>query len=534
MSRDSSQMANINYKAFLWPLSIGLITVLFNIRWLEVYHLLNAPQADSLVYLTEAYRDYWAMRNLEFRFLFEKYIVLGNQHVSPLLWWFAALFFFIFGPDPINAYLVIALAYLIWIGGVVYLAWQVLQDRHYVIACGLLAAVLPSVAIHGLRHFMLDFVAAAPFIWSTAFLVKSDLMLKRRDVLIYSALVAVTVLFRTTTIVYFISHIAILIIQAIMRKRHPHYRNILLAAVLVTLGCGWFIFPNLQRILDYYGYWASEASIANPDISFESNIKFYLEQVAVFHMPKGGGSAVLALTGAAICILSVKLYVRKTARDMLTTDWFEKVSTIVMLALVPTICLSLYSSRTSSVDYPFIAAYLMFPLFLWRTVFINTNWFWLPVMMLILTLGYTQARFLIGAPSMTGGNNDFREREVLRVIFADAQKQGLNTIKLGNTSIHQHNSLSYQYWTLANYFPRWRGRLMGVPIGRTEVPGELAKMNSSADYVITLGNYQAEWHPNNRAAPAANRLLVEHYGMRALPVQFDLPDGTTLTILARQ
>jgi hypothetical protein len=154
--------------------------------------------------------------------------------------------------------------------------------------------------------------------------------------------------------------------------------------------------------------------------------------------------------------------------------------------------------------------------------------------MLILTLGYTQARFLIGAPSMTGGNNDFREREVLRVIFADAQKQGLNTIKLGNTSIHQHNSLSYQYWTLANYFPRWRGRLMGVPIGRTEVPGELAKMNSSADYVITLGNYQAEWHPNNRAAPAANRLLVEHYGMRALPVQFDLPDGTTLTILARQ
>ncbi|MDG1143568.1 MAG: hypothetical protein P8N92_02820, partial [Burkholderiales bacterium] len=534
MSGDNSQMVNITHRVFLWPLSVALIVVLLNMQWLELYHLLNAPQADSLVYLTEAYNDYWAMRNLEFQFLFEKYVVSGNQHVSPLLWWFAALSFFIFGLDPANAYMVIALAYLVWVSGVVFLAWQVLQDRQYAIACGLLAAFLPSVVIHGLRHFMLDFVAAAPFIWSTAFLIKSDLLVKRRDVLIYSGLVAITVLFRTTSIVYFISHIAILIIQAIMRKRHPHYRNMILAALIVTLGCGWFIFPNLQRILDYYGYWASEASIANPDISFVSNMKFYFEQVAAFHMPKGGGSAVLALTGVAISILSVKLYFQKDARGVLTNEWLEKILTIVALALVPTICLSFYSSRAPSVDYPFVAAYLLFPLFLWRTVFIKTNWFWLPVMMLVLTLGYTQTRFLIGSPPMTSGNNDFREREVLRVIFADAEKQGLNAIKLGNTSIHQHNSLSYQYWTLVNYFPRWRGRLTGVPIGRTGAPETLAKMNSSADYVITLENYQAKWHPNNRAAPAANRLLVEHYGMRALPVQFALPDGTTLKILARQ
>jgi len=164
----------------------------------------------------------------------------------------------------------------------------------------------------------------------------------------------------------------------------------------------------------------------------------------------------------------------------------------------------------------------------------KTDWFWLPAMILVLTLGFTQARFLIGSPLMSGGNNDFREREVLKVIFTDAEKKGRNIIALGNTSIHQHNSLSYQYWTLANYFPRWRGRVKGVPIGRTEIPEELAKMNSHADYVITLENYKADWHPNNRAAPAANRLLVEYYGMRALPAQFALPDGTTLKVLARQ
>ena len=75
---------------------------------------------------------------------------------------------------------------------------------------------------------------------------------------------------------------------------------------------------------------------------------------------------------------------------------------------------------------------------------------------------------------------------------------------------------------------------MGAPISRTEVPEELAKMNSSADYVITLGNYQVGWPPKNRAALDANRLLVEHYGMRVLPVHFDLPDGTILKILPQQ
>ena len=53
----------------------------------------------------------------------------------------------------------------------------------------------------------------------------------------------------------------------------------------------------------------------------------------------------------------------------------------------------------------------------------------------------------------------------------------------------------------------------GVPIGRTDSAEELAKMNSGANYVITLENYQADWHPNNKVAPAANDLLMEHYEM---------------------
>ena len=78
MSPNNSRLASIPYRTFLWPLLVGVIVVLVNMQWLQLYELLNAPQADSLVYLTEAYNDYWAMRNLEFPYLFEKYIIWGN------------------------------------------------------------------------------------------------------------------------------------------------------------------------------------------------------------------------------------------------------------------------------------------------------------------------------------------------------------------------------------------------------------------------------------------------------------------------
>lgn len=533
MSSSNSKLVNISFMAFFWPLLAGAIVVMLNTQWLQMYQLLNAPQADSLVYLTEAYNDYWAMRNLEFSYLFEKYITWGNQHVSPMLWWLAAISFFLFGLEPVNAYLVIALAYLVWISGVVYLAWNIYQDAQYATACGLIAALLPSVAFFGLRHFMLDFAAAAPFVWSTAFLIKSDLLTKRNNVVIYGVLAAITILLRTTSFVYFFSHVVIIIIQSVMRKRHPHYGNMALAVIVVVVGCGWFILPNLQRILDYYGYWAEQANIANSDITFVGNLNFYWDQLRGFHM-KNGFTAVLILTGIGIPLLTVKLYFQKIERGFAARQWLERILIIVALALIPTVCLSLYSSRAASVDYPFIAAYILLPILLWRAILIKSKSFWIPAMLLALTLGYAQGKFLIGAPLPSEGSKNFLERDVLKVIFADAERRGLKTVKLGNTAIHQHNSLSYQFWTLANYFPRWRGHLEGVPIGRTDSSEELAKMNSGADYVITLENYHANWHPNNKAAPAANDLLKEHYGMKALPAQFELPDGTTLKILTRQ
>jgi hypothetical protein len=217
-----TQETSFPLKVFILPLFIGTVIALLNIQWMQSFQLLNAPQADSLVYITESFNDYWSLKNGDISGLFKKYFLNGNQQTSPLLWWLATLAYFLLGLEPVNAYVVISVIYLIWIAGVIYLAWCIYPDSKYALACGLMAVFLPSVLSHGLRNFMLDFVAAAPFIWATAFLLKSDLGFKRGDVIIYSVLCGITILFRTTLAPYFLSHLFIIVFLAISQKRKPH------------------------------------------------------------------------------------------------------------------------------------------------------------------------------------------------------------------------------------------------------------------------------------------------------------------------
>ena len=150
----SSKATSIPLKVFLPPLIVGAVVTLLNLQWMQIFQLLNAPQADSLVYITESFSSYWSMRNGAFYDQFYKYVLSGGQQTSPLLCWLAALSYFLFGLSPVNAYLIIALIYLLWVAGVVYLAWCIVEDSKYALVCGLMAAFLPSVAAHGLRNFM--------------------------------------------------------------------------------------------------------------------------------------------------------------------------------------------------------------------------------------------------------------------------------------------------------------------------------------------------------------------------------------------
>ena len=110
-----TQETSFPLKVFILPLFIGTVIALLNIQWMQSFQLLNAPQTDSLVYMTESFNDYWSFKNGDISGLFKKYFLNGNQVTSPLLWWLAVLTYFLLGLDPVNSYLVIAIIYLIWI-----------------------------------------------------------------------------------------------------------------------------------------------------------------------------------------------------------------------------------------------------------------------------------------------------------------------------------------------------------------------------------------------------------------------------------
>jgi len=532
MIKHKDQKPSFSFKVCVLPIFYGTIIAALNIQWMKSFLLLNAPQADSLIYMNESFNDYWSFKNGDISELFNKYFWNGNQQTSPLLWWLAAFAYFLLGLDPVNAYLVISIIYLIWITGVIYLAWCIYPDSKYALACGLMVAFLPSAVSHGLRNFMLDFVAAAPFIWATAFLIKSDLGCKRIDVIIYSVLCGITVLFRTTLIPYFLSHLFIIGFLAIWEKRHPHYGNMLLAALIGTLICGGFIFPNIERIISYYGYWTTQTTTAGTPFSFFNNLSFYLNLINEFHL-KRFALAILLFISILATMRLIYMYRRNFVKLKQLKPVFNGLIILLPLAFVPTTILSIYSSRAASVDYPFIAVYLMVPTLLWRAISNRTQTFWIGAGIMILALGVTQANYLLKTKIEEVSAIDYREREVLSMILNDAQYKKKKDIVIGNTAIHQHNASSYQYWIAGNYFPRWRNHVKIASIGRTNSAKKLAEMNAKADYVITVENYKANWHPNNVVAPLANKILQSSNDMIYMPKNFKVPGDVTIRVLTK-
>jgi len=515
-----------NRLGYCIPILIGIFVILLNNQWLALFQLPNAPAGDSLVYMTESFNDYWLIRQWAFDDLIKKYFFVGNQINSPLMNLVTAITYLLFGLNPANAYLTIEILYLIWIATVIYLAFNIFNDKQFSIACGILAALLPSAGGHAIRHFMLDFSAAGPFMLATAFLIKSNLLHERRYVILYAILASITILFRTTSLMYFVSHIGIVLYFSLLQKKWPNFKNIAIAVLIVCLMCGIFILPNISRIIDYYTYWAGQAKLTQKT-SFIDNFIFYMRQLNSFHMLRPGFAVYLVITLTAVLVL-VK---RELSKKSDNANWkiYSPLIISLIIIVLPTIMLSLYSSRAATVDFIFIGAYLLIPTYLWRIIYPNSRYYWIPIILLIFAFARTEVKLLIQGELL-----DYREREVLNLILSDAEVRGLNTVTLGNTSIHQHNSLSYQYWTLANYFPRWTNRVKVAAIGRTTSAEELARMNKNADYVITLKNYNGEWHPNNIVAPEANRILQDKFSMKPLPAKFDLPDGVFVEILAQQ
>jgi len=516
----------------LWtPLILGLLVFIFNLQWMRLYSLQNAPAGDSLVYMTEACNDFWTFHSHGFSTVVAKYIHGGHQ-TSPLLWWLGGLAFLLLGLDPAVAFVVTGLGYLVWIAGVAQLAWRLAPDKRLSVAAGMAAALLPSAASQGLRNFMLDFIVAAPFIWATVFLLASDLFSRRREALFYGLCCGVTVLFRTTAAPYFASHVAILAILCLNQRRKPHLLNFAAALAIGSATAGWFLVTNFSRIISYYSYWMQEAKLTQNDPSFIGGLRFYIGQLPHFHFsPRLFAVFVLLILTGVVVGIAKSFFSQKASKRHLPE--FLPLLILVLLVGVPTVLLSCYPSRAATVDYPFVAGYLLLPLMVWALVLQRSRAFWFPAGIFLLGLALVQSKYLFTSPTADGRIVDYRERESIKNILIDADARRLARVKLGNTCIHQHNSLSYKYWILFSYFPRWQGLVDLASIGRTNSAEKLAKMNGDSDYVVTLDKYQADWHPNNKAAPLANQILRKSYGMVPLPETMQLPDGTQLIILTK-
>ena len=70
-----TQETSFPLKVFILPLFIGTVIALLNIQWMQSFQLLNAPQTDSLVYMTESFNDYWSLKNGDISGLFKKYFL---------------------------------------------------------------------------------------------------------------------------------------------------------------------------------------------------------------------------------------------------------------------------------------------------------------------------------------------------------------------------------------------------------------------------------------------------------------------------
>lgn len=514
-------------RLYIAPLLLGLLIIQLNLQWMRVYQTTNAPTADSLVYMTQAYKDYWTFRSEGMIPLLKKGTA-GNLQTSPLLWWLGGLSFLFFGLDPCNAYLVIGLAYLFWAAGVMYLAWQCKQHKLFVLLCGLLTLFLPSTVRpgFGIRSFLIDFPVSAPFIWATAFLLKSDLFRNRKFAAGYGLLVGVTILLRTTTFLYFLAHLVILVVICLNKRVWPHLWNAFLSGLIAFLVSGWFLLPNLPRIISYYTYWSKEAQKIQEATSFGSNLFHYLILFPNFHLSwwvfcAYGCFSLIAL----LFFLRKMVFHRKCIQELCITP-----AILISLVAVPTLILSFYSSRTVSVDYPFLAGYWILPLWMWVECVPDRRLFQYPIFLLLACFAIQHSHHLFRSPWKGAEAVDFKERLVLQTILEDAEKRGLPSVEVGNLNIHQHNSLSYHYWILANYFPEWRGRFTTTSLGRAESAKQLAEMNRFSDYVITILDYPENTHPNNRLAPEAKEIL-KGWGMQSLHRPIRLPDRTSVEVL---
>ncbi|MCI0719562.1 MAG: hypothetical protein L0338_11425 [Acidobacteria bacterium] len=511
-------------------------------QWLRRNTLVNPPSYDALVYQNQSYDDLYLIEKAGWTGYIKKY-TNGSWHVPPLYVTLATATHLLFGLDPANAYLVNTpfLFAFCW-GSFLLFRYAGARDWAALLAAGLVS-FSPATISFALRRFMPDYAAAAAYVWATAVLLQSHRLQRRRAVLLYGAIVSISLLLKSSLAIYYLPQAMLIAAWLLSRKTGDQssrrWANLARAAGLVVVMTGWFYAPNLPQIFSYYFGWAgSTSSITKTAAGIGStadSLLFYYRNVAQFHF---AGVGARWIWGSLAFIAALAMLGRWRTR----VGWKnERTAALLILLAGQYVVLAAYPSKVNVVDFSVVPFYFLVPV---SYAFSRPRWAgrrsWktmgvVVALVVLSALTLRQSVAVLSRPAPEDERQDWKVKETLGEILQHAEKTGLRQLVVGSTPVHPYYTCeNLRFYVLNGTFPDWREGFRMAVIGRAASAEELFSFVRTSDYVVTIDGWQGPSQlPNNHWAPQVNQWLSE--GQRGFSLLYEraIPKGSRVKVYTR-
>ena len=521
---------------FLILLSVFL--GLMSRQWIS-RNVLNSPSYDALVYQNQSYDDLHLLEQEGWKGYFKKY-QSGAWHVPPLYVTLGTFSYMLFGLHPINVYLVNVLFFFIFAWSTYLLFRYAKLNRYLALLSTLLVSLSPAILSYSMRHFTNDFAAASMFLFATAILLQTRQLRRRGLVIFYGIIVGCSLLIKSSLLPYYVPHVLILFRWLFAKGfQWPRFWNLSYLVPVLLVVAGWFYLPNMITILGYYWGWTgtkSEVTKAAAGITdtLDSSL-FYFRNVARFHYEGLGARWIWGALGL-IGILGLIRRIRH-GKNLVS----HRAGIFFVLLVGQYGVLSIYPSKVNVVDYSLLPLYFLVPIsYLFALKIQSGRLDWekigataLLILLSVLSLNHSSG-FLL-RPSVFPANQDWKVKETLASILADAKTQGHSKVLVGSTSVHPYYTCeNMRFYSLNGAFPSWRNKFRIPAIDSAKSSEELFSYVRYSDYVVTLDGWQGPSHiPNNQHAPQVNSWLKQGRGGYVLFYQDSIPKNSTVKVYRR-
>ena len=521
---------------FLVLLSVFL--GLMSRQWIS-RNVLNSPSYDALVYQNQSYDDLHLLEQEGLKGYLKKYRS-GAWHVPPLYVTLGTFSYMVFGLDPTNAYLVNVLFFFVFAWST-YLLFRYAKLSHYLaLLSTLLVSLSPGILSYSMRHFTNDFAAASMFLFATAILLYTRQLRKRGLVIFYGIILGCSLLIKSSLLPYYIPHVLILFRWLFAKGfQWPRFWNLSYLVPVLLVVSGWFYFPNMVTILDYYWGWTgtkSEVTKAAAGITdtLDSSL-FYFRNVARFHYEGLGARWIWGILG----LVGILGFIRRIRHGKTLVSHRATIFFVLLVGQYGV--LSIYPSKVNVVDYSVLPLYFLVPigyLFSLKMKFGRLDWEKIggtALLILLLFLSLNNSSGYLLRPSVFPANQDWKVKETLSNILTDAKKQGHSEVVVGSTMVHPYYTCeNMRFYSLSGAFPSWRNKFKIPGIDSAKSPEELFSYVKNSDYVVTLDGWQGPSHiPNNQHAQQVNSWLKQGRGGYVLFYQDSIPKDSTVKVYRR-